>query len=75
MRQLQFMNSPIFVLLDFFLVAYVLLLILAGLLIYVSAIKNSVKGTKKKEYQEMEFGDDDKVYYVDFDFKKSKKDE
>jgi hypothetical protein len=66
------MNSPIFVILDFFLVAYVLLLILAGLLIYASVIKNSVRSTKKKEYQDMEFGGDDKVYYVDFDFKKKK---
>jgi hypothetical protein len=64
-----------FIFLDFFLISYVILLILAGLLLYVAAIKNSVKGTKKKDYLEMEFGNDDKVYYVDFDFKKSKKDE
>jgi hypothetical protein len=62
-----------FIFLDFFLISYVILLILAGLLLYVAAIKNSVKGTKKKEYQEMEFGDDDKVYYVDFDFKNENK--
>jgi hypothetical protein len=62
-----------FVFLDFFLVSYLLLLILAGLLIYASIIRKSVRGSKKKDdYRKMEFGDDDKVYYVDFDFKKKK---
>lgn len=68
------MNSPIFVLLDLFLVTYVLLLILAVLLIYTSVIRKSVRGAKRKDdYQKMEFGDDDKVYYVDFDFRNENK--
>lgn len=63
-----------FIFLDFFLLAYLGLIILSGLFIYSSVIKKAVKDpTKKRQnYQTLEFGEDNNSYLPNYDFEKRK---